>query len=129
MELEGNKKWIVVVLIVVGAIIAFDFSTAPEGGPVVSELEKSLEKDGTYLLNGEKKRCYWIRPSSNGTHYLTEIKEYNEDDKCSGQLLNVKKVVTDIPVNTRGSGCFCGDCKIRTETKGKYIMIYMEGCS
>lgn len=58
----------------------------------------------------EKERCYWIRPTHNGTHYLLQILEYRSViGSCMGIVRNEREIVLDRGVNILGgSGCVCG---------------------
>ena len=55
-------------------------------------------------------KCYWIRPTFNGTHYLIEINVFKNDEmKCSGMPIAVENIVTKTFTNVLTSeNCICG---------------------
>lgn len=98
---------------------------------VRTEMEDILADNNSYLLRGNRSRCYWVNPIANGTHYLVEISSYPlSEQRCQGGIIDSKQVVTEEPVNLQGTGCFCGSqCRVKVETSGEQIRLDMEGCN
>ena len=70
------------------------------------------------IMNNEKilfdivksNTCYWIKSTSNKTHYILEINkyEYLQDMKgCLGSPEDTKSLTFDRPISLRGINCLC----------------------
>lgn len=134
---SNRRRWyiliVLIVLIISSFLIYILFRESSRRVDIDTGMKKIFEEEGSYVLKGNKSRCYWVNPVANGTHYLVEISSHpfikNENGGCQGKIIKSKKIVTDKPANLQGSGCFCGDrCQVQIKKKEKEIKINMEGC-
>lgn len=97
-------------------------------GDVSQQIRKISQEEGNYKLSLNGSKCYWIRPTHNGTHFLIEISKHNTTDSCHGFTLNKKEIVLDEPVNIRGK-CVCGDyCNFKMQRKNGTKYLEMVKC-
>jgi hypothetical protein len=138
---EGNKGKIVLVLSLIllaagigsFAYLYFQMSlgdgTETLKGSLENQIERAIKSEGSYRLAlGNGSHCYWIRPTHNGTNYLVEIREYSSSNSCFGDLIEIKTIVVDGPVNVNGR-CVCGKiCDFETKKVGDAVHLNLITC-
>lgn len=82
----------------------------------------------SFKLKGNSSYCYILKPSSNLSSPYLQIKTYNQEDRCQGEVLDRRTFETNKPVEIDGGSCFCGNCSIRTNSKENYWELNTESC-
>ncbi|MFB6088283.1 MAG: hypothetical protein ABEK36_00730 [Candidatus Aenigmatarchaeota archaeon] len=92
-------------------------------GNVSQQISEMVRNEGNYRLSLNGKKCYWIRPTHNGTHFLIEVTKHNTTDSCYGLTLDRKKIVMEEALDIKGK-CVCGnycDFKVMKRNETKYL--------
>ncbi|MDI6826788.1 MAG: hypothetical protein QMD36_06465 [Candidatus Aenigmarchaeota archaeon] len=100
------------------------FKSVKEETSLISAINKLIEGEDEFLVKiQENNTCYWIKSTTNETHYILQINEYESPGVCEGFVKNSASIGLDQWLNVFGdTSCLCkGEYILRMEVSGLRI--------
>jgi hypothetical protein len=92
------------------------FKTVKEETNLIQAINKLIEGEDELVVKIQNNTCYWVKSTSNETHYILQINEY-ESSVCVGFVKNSMSIGLNRWVNVLGdTSCLCnGEYILRME--------------